>query len=225
MDFELFKSIIDEASNYGPRSFSLHLFNEPTLYPRWSDAIKYIKSKNKRNTVLLTTNGTTLNSRIDELIDANPDQVFWSWRTEAKFTDSTKSKLKKWGKFRVRFISHITPKEAYQEWSDWPNTEGREIHNYGGKINTNEFGKPETNINRWPCGHLWFDPAISYNGNILICCNDSKQEEVIGHYPENSVHEAWNSQKLKEIRSSHLNKVFKGVCKNCDAWKTYPSIF
>jgi|SRR3990167_4177158 len=225
MEWDTFTSIIDEASKYGSRSFSLHLFNEPTLYPKWCEAIKYIHKKNKRNTILLTTNGTTLNSRVDDLIEANPDLVFWSWRTEAKFTDITKSKLRKWGKFRVRFLSHLTPPEAKEEWKDWPNKEDREIHNFGNRIDTKLFGKPDTDIKRWPCGHLWFDPAISYNGNILICCNDSRQEEVLGHYPEMSMNEAWTGQKLKEIRESHLKGIYSGICKGCDAWKTYPSIF
>src|SRR3990167_250292 len=62
MDFLLFQMVIDEASTYGARSFSLHLFGEPLLYPRILDAIDYIKRKNKRHTVLLTTNGTLLRS-------------------------------------------------------------------------------------------------------------------------------------------------------------------
>lgn len=225
MRWETFTSIIDEASNYGPRSFSLHLFNEPTLYPRWCDAIKYIHKKNKINTILLTTNGTTLNSRIDDLIDADPDLVFWSWRPEAKFTEVTKSKLRKWGKFRVRFLSNITPNEAREEWANWPNVEERELHTYGGLIDTRKFGKEPTSLKRWPCGHLWLDPAVSYNGKILICCNDSRQEEVIGNYPEDSINKAWTGARLAEIRKSHLEGRYGGICKGCDSWKTYPDMW
>src|SRR5258708_3002683 len=57
IDFKLFKTIVDECSQYGPRSFSLHLFGEPLLYPFILDAIQYIKIKNRRHTILLTTNG------------------------------------------------------------------------------------------------------------------------------------------------------------------------
>lgn len=225
MPWEMFTSIIDEASEYGPRSFSLHLFNEPTLYSKWCEAIKYIHKRRKGNTVLLTTNGTTLNSRVDDLIDANPDLVFWSWRPEAKFTKETKDKLRSWGKFRVRFLSHLTPQEARDEWADWTNLEEREIHNYGNKIDTKKFGKDDSLPKRWPCGHLWLDPAVAYNGKILICCNDSKQEEVIGQYPETSIHDAWNGSKLASIRESHMKGVYSGVCAGCDSWKTYPDLF
>ena len=33
MDFAIFKKVIDEAVQYGPRSFSLYLFVEPLLAP------------------------------------------------------------------------------------------------------------------------------------------------------------------------------------------------
>ncbi|MBU1255332.1 hypothetical protein KKH35_00485, partial [Patescibacteria group bacterium] len=52
MDFELFKKIVNEASVYGSRNFSLHLFGEPLLAPNIIPMIKYIKQKNNKNTVL-----------------------------------------------------------------------------------------------------------------------------------------------------------------------------
>src|SRR3990167_1690013 len=42
MDFELFQRIVEECNQYGPRSFSLHLFGEPLLYPHILQAIEYI---------------------------------------------------------------------------------------------------------------------------------------------------------------------------------------
>src|SRR3990167_9309276 len=107
MDFNLFKAIIDEASRYGNRSFSLHLFGEPLLYPRIFEAISYVKRSRRGHTVLLTTNGTLLNQKVEELIAAGPDQVLWSWRREAKFTEETKRRLRAWGRFRVRFINEL----------------------------------------------------------------------------------------------------------------------
>ena len=114
MDFELFKDIAREASGYGKRSFSLHLFGEPLLYAHVIEAIAYLKKLNPHNTVLLTTNGTLLNRMVDGLIEVQVDQILWSWRPEAKFTPETKEKLRRWGKFRVRFIKEVTPPEAYE---------------------------------------------------------------------------------------------------------------
>src|SRR3990167_1255983 len=104
MDFGLFIKIIDEASQYGARSFSLHLFGEPMLYDHWIEAITYIKRKNKRHTVLLTTNGTKINEYVDILTKLPIDKCLWTCRTEAKFTSRTKNKLRKWKPFTVRYI-------------------------------------------------------------------------------------------------------------------------
>ena len=141
MDFGLFRKIIDEASQYGARSFSLHLFGEPLLYSRIFEAICYIKQRNRRHTVLLTTNGTKVNECVNELVSSKVDQVFWTWRREAKFGVSTLLKLNRWGKFRIRFIDEITPDEARKEWAEWKNVEGRRMHNYGGEIDTGKWPK------------------------------------------------------------------------------------
>ena len=228
MDFGLFQQVVDEATQYGSRSFSLHLFGEPLLYPRWMGAVSYIKSRRHvRHTVLLTTNGTRLNQEVDRVIESGIDLVLWSWRPEATFTPETKAKLRKWGKFRVRFIAEVTPKEAYAEWADWTNVEGRELHNYGGNIDTGKW-RPvgsATSATRWPCYHLWLAPAIGWNGNILLCCADPHQKEVLGTFPQMTVAEAWQSERLKAIRSGHLTGDYRGICANCDVWKQYPDLF
>jgi len=225
MDWTLFTRIIDEATLYGARSFSLHLFGEPTLYPRWPEAIRYIKRKHRKHTVLLTTNGTTLNARVDDLVAANPDLVLWSWRPEARFTTETKEKLRLWGKFRVRFIREVTPPEAYQEWADWTNVEGRHIHSYGGEIDVSKWNVQNRQKLRWSCYHPFFAPAVAWNGKILLCCADPHAKSVIGTFPQMSMAEAWQGEVIQRIRKEHLNGKYTGICENCDIWKQNPNVF
>ena len=225
MDFGLFQRIVDEGARFGPRSYSAHLFGESLLYPRWREAVRYIHARNRRNRLLLTTNGTTLNRVVDDLIATNPDLVLWTWRPEAKFTAATKAKLWRWGKFRVRFIQEITPKEAYLEWADWPNVEGRQLHNYGANIDLQSFGVRPTASQRWPCYHLWLAPAVSWNGDLLLCCADPKKQEILGRFPAMSVAEMWRSAKLQTIRRAHRDGRYEGICKDCDVWKQYPDLF
>ena len=234
MEFGLFKDIVTEASHYGSRSFSLHLFGEPTLYRYWKQAIRFIKDTRRTNTVLLTTNGTRLNSIVDDLTQSGVDKVIWTWRPEAVFTPETKEKLRKWGKFMVRLIEEITPKHAYEEWGEWKPQERKSLHNYGATIDTSLFRKEESgavnvpagsSMERWPCYHLWLAPAVAWNGNILMCCNDPHQKEVLGTFPQMTVAQAWQSDRLKMIRESHLKGEYGGICKGCDSWRTYPDIF
>lgn len=224
MDFGLFKAIVDEASTYGQRSFSLHLFGEPLLYPRIIDAIRYIKQCNRRHTVLLTTNGTRLNQYVDELIrsDCGVDEIIWTWRTEAKFKEATIRKLKGWGHFRVRLIKEITPEEEVRRWESWPKVEFRSLHNYGGQIDLSKWSVPNATT-RWACYHPFYAPAVAWNGNILLCCADPNQKEVIGNVKTMTVSQAW--KKMENVRQTHINGKYEGICKNCDVWKSYPNMF
>lgn len=236
MDYGLFTGIIDEASRFGSRSFSLHLFGEPLLYPRIVEAIEYIKRKRRDHTILLTTNGTLLNRYVDDLIRLGVDKLIWSWRPEAKFSDETKSKLRKWDRFTVRLIKETAPKEAVEEWSTWPKVEIRGLHNYGSNIDITKWQEngdaakslsqsSETAPSRWPCYHLWLAPAVAWNGEILICCSDPHRKEVLGRFPQDSIQKAWTGARLKSIRESHLEGKYGGICENCDVYKSYPDIF
>ncbi len=229
MDWNLFKEIVKEASFYGQRSFSLHLFGEPLLWSRLLDGIEYIKRHNRKHVVLLTTNGTHLNTFAQDLIKAEVDEIIWSWRKEAKFRDgtlrmfmaSTKSRRTM---FRVRIIKEVTPKEEIERWSKWPNVEIRSIHNYGGEIDISGYDAPNVD-KRWPCYHLWYAPAVAWNGNMLLCCADPSQKEVLGNVNETPISTLWQSTQIKNIRNSQKQGNYGGICEKCDVWKNYPSTF
>lgn len=223
MDFDLFRAIIDESAHYGARSFSLHLFGEPLLYPKIIEAVRYIKKKNKSNAVLLTTNGTLLERFGDDLIKSGVNKIIWSWRPEAKFSDSLKARLRSWGKFAVRLIDEVVPESEKEKWKDWPLLEKRSLHNYGGNIELSKFGAKNTAGSRYPCYHLWLAPAVAWNGNHLICCSDPHQKEVIGTFPAMTISEAW--KEMEKYRRWHLEGKYEGICKTCDVWKNYPDIF
>lgn len=223
MPFELFKEIIKEASQFGPRSFSLHLFGEPLLYPKIIEAIRYIKCSNKRHTVLLTTNGTLLNIYAKDIDSSGVDRVIWSYRKN-NFNENSLRLLRKKG--LVRLLIEETPKDEFNKWSKFPRVEIKHLHNYGGNIDTKKWGIKQDSLKRWPCYHLWLAPAIRWNGEITMCCNVPKAgTEVLGVYPKNTLTEVWRGFKLKAMRQSHLDGQYNGACTNCDSYKAYPNIF
>ena len=224
MNYEMFKEIINECSNYGPRSFSLHLFGEPLLYPRILDCISYIKSKNRRHTVLLTTNGTLLNRYAKSLQEVQVDRVIWSWRRN-NFDDNSIRLLKERG--LIRLLIEETPKEEFEKWSKFPRVEIKHLHNYGGNIDVKKWGITEETIpERYPCYHLWLAPAVRWNGEITFCCNVPELgKEVLGQYGQDTIADVWRGRPLQAIRDEHKKKVYNGACKNCTSWQAYPSIF
>lgn len=123
LPFELFKKVVDEASLYGKRSFSLHLFGEPLLYPKIIEAIKYIKERG--HSVILTTNGLLLGEFYKQLKIC--DKIIWSYKENVKVPEE----LKTWKNFTVRFFD--------KEDLSWPRRESRSFHNYGGQEQLQKF--------------------------------------------------------------------------------------
>jgi len=207
LPFELFKKIVDEASSFGHRSFSLHLFGEPLLYPRIIESIQYLKQRG--HTVILTTNGLLLERLFNEL--RGVDKIIWSYKEGVKVPEE----LKKWKNFTVRFFD--------KEDKSWPRRESRSFHNYGGQPHLQKFIVQSTEIPRYPCYHPFLAPGVRANGDIVICCADPEGKSVVGNISNMTMAEAW--KKMEWIRQQHLAGVYRGICSTCDVWKSYPSLF
>src|SRR3989344_265211 len=187
IDLELFKKIINEAVFYGHRTFSLHISGEPLISPNILSMISYIKEKNKKNIILLTTNCVLLNKRTAEhLIAKSVDKVFVSIHSSnykdyiqitgadklnvveeniKKLIELKKIKNKTRPIIHLRMIIDKNEKERIKnfqnKWKNFPvRIEIREPHNFGGKINIKENGG---NNKRYPYYHLWFSLGINWN--------------------------------------------------------------
>lgn len=254
MEYTLAKKIIDEANSYGPRTFSLHLFGEPLLSPNFVRIMNYIKESNSRNAILLTTNGTVLTKEKSEaIINAKVDKISISFSSTIKdvYKNITGAdqletveqnilnlvELKKTKKVTnppiyVRIIVSETNKEEGKIFEDkWKNkgvnVEVRPLHNYGGYTKIDSKNKQNKKIKRYPCYHLWFSPAIHYNGDVSICCNDWGRVTHLGNAKKQTINEIWNSEKLKKFREHHRKHEYSKVplCEECDVWSTYEDIF
>jgi len=255
MDFQLFKKIIDEAKKYGPRTFSLHLFGEPLLTPNFPKIIKYIKQADKNNTILLTTNGTLLNQEIGQaLVKTQVDKISISFVSAEKNNYHQLTGMDKLETIEENIINLIELKKIHQnkqpiiyvrmiinkdnkneeelfrnKWKNKPVIiETRLAHNYGGNIkNTSLRRKTTKKIKRYPCYHFWLSPAIHWNGDFSICCNDWGRKAVLGNIQNQTVKQLWNSEKIKQYRQNQLknNHKIPSICTNCDVWTMYPDIF
>lgn len=211
MDWRTFKRIIDESRTYGPRSFSLHLFGEPLLYPRIIDACSYIKRSCKANTILLTTNGTLLEKYRKHLNDVGVDKIIWSYKTGQVIPKEAES----WKNVTIRFMEG--------EEQNFPRREIRKMHNYGGNLTSLNSNASTTDGRRYPCYHLWYAPAVSVNGDILICCADPLKKTVIGNIKTMTLSKAWKI--MESHRKQQMAGRYEGICSKCDVWKQYPDMF
>lgn len=62
-----------------------------------------------------------------------------------------------------------------------------------------------------PFGSLYF----YQNGNVVACCQN--RMNVLGNYPENTVKEIWEGEKIKELRKSMINNDLSHGCFSCDS--------
>lgn len=253
MDFALFKKVVDEARQYGPRSFCLHIFGEPLLAPRIIDMIRYLKTADRRNTILLTTNGIMLKEdSARAVVDCGVDRLVVSLiaatpQTYQRITgkdalqiaeDNVKNLLvakKASGKATPRIYVRMIEDERTQpeaaafrkKWAPYAVTiDLRPRHNYAGKI-SEVAGVERRSLRRYPCYHLWFSPAVNCQGDLSICCCDWEKEAVLGTITTSSVRELWAGSLLRQLREYHLRGEYEKIplCAGCNVWATYPDIF
>ena len=61
------------------------------------------------------------------------------------------------------------------------------------------------------CKELWQKQTISWNGDVILCCNDVDGDFILGNLAEQSINEVWNSQKLLAIKRIHKKKQFEKI--------------
>lgn len=250
--FEVFCKIIDEAASYGARSFCLHMFGEPLLHPRIIDMVGYIKKTNTKHSILLTTNGFFLNDKISRgLLKEGVDKIvvsFVSLKEErlrqltgnvqiGTVVDNIKNAIvvrnNTFSKTKI-FMRLLLNEDTLDEKNDFlalakklgALAEVRNTHNYSGVIKNN-YAASLLGNRRHPCYHLWYSPAITWDGKVVICCSDWNYSEVLGDIATQTLAEIWQGQRIKELRALHLAGAYQDItlCAKCNVWSLYPDIF
>lgn len=72
----------------------------------------------------------------------------------------------------------------------------------------------------FPCGLLWLEPTILWDGRVTICCLDYDSELVVGNIMEKPLKEIWEGKSYVDYRNRHRDLDFPEKCKNCFQLKT-----
>jgi len=238
-DFDLYKRLIDEASELGIYAVKLLWVGEPLVYPRIVDMIKYAKDKGIED-VILTSNAVLLTGKMSrELISAGLDKLYFSFdapykeayekiRVGAKF-DEVLQNIKNLNEMRAEMnslspttraamvllpghessfedykalFSNIVDIVAYLDHIDY-NKDYYMAEGYKGK--------------QFSCSQLWHRLHIRVDGEVCVCCNDYDASCDIGKIKDMTIIEAWNHDKLVEIRKSHREMRWYdiNICRHC----------
>ena len=204
METKLFYKIIDELAELNwVGDIQPHSYGEPLLDGRLPSFCSYIREKIPLASISIYTNGELLN-------------IDWY------------KKLVSAGVNKFRVTQHLENQSKgtldvirYREKQDFDNIEFtytrlNNINSRGGLVDVDE-GKLRQECN-YPDHHV----GISFDGQILICCNDYLNEAKVGNIKDEKLIDIWQKPIYKDIRANIRSGNFTlDICKNCTDGKVY----
>lgn len=244
MDWDLYRSLVEQAVDWGIRRISPYLNNEPLLDSELPERIRYISDRKKDfQYTKINSNGSLLTERMAKgLLDSGLDRINFSVQgldphsyQELMHLPLQKTldnidrflELKRSGGYktpRVRVVMLVT--KAIEPQRD-------KILEYWGargvKINFNQLENrgnhqavqteaiaPRTLQQFDWCIRLFEQMYIAYDGRALMCCADWEYRGVMGDTNQNSLREIWINSKYNSFRERFLSGRVQGmICDGC----------
>ena len=221
MDYEAFKTIINEGGEKGLYSVKLNWRGEPLIHPRIFDMIAYAKERGIVD-VFMNTNATLLTrekakklieSGIDRIIisfEGYEKQFYESQRVGAVFEKtienirrlmSTRKEMNRsfpWVRVQTIMIEELKLKmDQYSRfWSEIVDEVAYIDHK-------NEIKRISVGESDWACPQLWQRMTIAWDGRIIPCVNDHFGKSCIGRIGEMTIENAWKSEIETNMRNLH----------------------
>jgi MoaA/NifB/PqqE/SkfB family radical SAM enzyme len=209
MDFELFKSIVDEMAPW-VQATTLHIWGEPLLHPRLFDMIAYCDRKGLRSEI--STNATLLNEeRSRRILDARLGAIYLCLdgmrpetyeqiRVNADYEKTNGHirrflELKQAGGYRQPFVNlqiiemERTVGEVEEFVKAWalPGVDRinvKPFDSWAGQvtdINGLAAEVPQVPTQRYACPNLWYHTHVYWDGRIAMCDRDFNLSYDLGN--------------------------------------------
>lgn len=210
MTWECYTAIIEQLCkvNYNGR-VALMLSNEPLLDERLEEMIRYAKNKSPRLFLDITTNGKLLSvEKLDQLFAIGLDNInINDYRGDRnQYPDILSPNIES-----IRKAYWNNPKVAfYRRRFD------EHLPNYAGNI-PQQYDKKLFGFCNYPFRKL----TISYNGDILLCCDDFMYDTCFGNVMNDSLVDCWNSKSYNDYRLALLEGKRIGLCSQCNDGQNY----
>lgn len=210
MSWICYTHIIDDlvSMDYNGR-VALMVSNEPLLEPRLFKMIEYAKRKSPRLFLDITTNGRLLTlEMVDHLFAIGLDNINVNdYRGDRDvYPDRLSDNLMDIAESYSNNPKLTIQKRRFDE----------SLPNYGGNI-------PQA-MNEMPYGFCNFPfrkLVVSYDGNVVVCCNDFLNKTSFGNVMSKTLLECWNDDELNSYRHALLNNNRIGLCAKCNDGQDY----
>ena len=218
LPMEYFLSVLKDlkSNNYNGR-FSFSGFCEPLLTKDLYKYIKNIKLILGNVEIEIVTNGDPLKKNGETLLKQLFDNGLTNIRislydneNQIKYFNSIKKSLMLNDEQFILRKRYLGPAKSY----------GMTISNRAGSIEIkNDFFE----LKKLPeplkesCYYPMYKVLIDYNGDVLMCSNDWKKQQIMGNVKNSTISNIWNSEKFIEMRKKLIKKDRNHLaCNVCD---------
>lgn len=241
MDFDLFKSIIDQCAAHGVREVHLQGYGEPLLDEKIFDRIKYVRDAGITKT-LMVTNAALLNEENAKKLIASGLanlKISFYGTTKEEYEkihrglnyDEVKANIEKLFELQeplrqplpivsMKYIGEIWKFPVFVwQWGKHAKVTCARLHNYAGGRDYNSIKESKAKrvcrfLREWVLQVLW-------DGRVVPCCYDFNGEIILGDLNKNTIAEIWNGEDFHNFRQLHTEFRFDEIplCKHCDKLK------
>ena len=189
METETYYLIIDQLKKWGFQGrISPHSFNEPLTDKRIFDLMSYTRKNLPKSEIVLYTNGDLLDEKTIKKLDVDQIKV-------TLHEPNSQDRINRLKKYNVS-ITDLRDRHRTIPLS-----------NRGGSI---KLSKTE----KYPSCYNIEIMIIRATGNVILCCQDAKEEYIMGNVKRQSVESIWNSYKgLRAIIRKGKSNLL--ICQRC----------
>lgn len=230
--------IAEQMAEFCPKArVEFAMRGEPLIHPAAVGIIAMFRETLPKTSLMLTTNGDTLRGRMQERVEnlfraglnlLLLDTYYPKYRRDALREEALNLKdirvvdfYEDWaGEGKSPYSNHSKAERLLVIMDDLAERDGehssRQVKSHAGSNPTKDVstGFPL----RRNCGRPFRELVIHANGNVPLCCDDWKQEYVIGNVNEMDFQQIWNHPRFEAARARLFQKdrAF-GPCAKCDA--------
>ena len=229
-------TIANEVAEFCPNArIEFAMRGEPLIHPKANDIIAYFRNRLPKGSLMLTTNGDTLRGHMQERVERLFENGLNLLLLDTYYPKDRRDALRE----EAYALKDIEVVDFFKDWvplskspysrqhhtaeiivlmDDLAIRDGehssRQVKTHAGSNPTKSIPEPLPRN----CGRPFRELVIHSNGNVPLCCDDWKQEFVIGSVLENSLQEIWTHPKFEAARARLFQKDRHfGPCAECDA--------
>jgi molybdenum cofactor biosynthesis enzyme MoaA len=244
MDWDLYRSIVDQCLSMGVRRYSVYLMNEPLLDREIPERIAYISSRlTKPQYTKITSHGGLLTERMAlGLMDSGLDKIRISilslkpetyrkimrlslektLRNIDRLIELKSKKGFKKPRLEIVTVDSIHTREEIPAMRKYWKERGiklivQTVENRAGQENIRDTALSADRLGAYTwCRRMVDQLYILYDGKLVQCCSDWEQQSIIGDLTKASLEDIWFGEHYSSYRRRFAAGDVRGtICECC----------